>query len=267
GAGSRGRSIRRRDSGIWTRHSERRGANRPDPAGQPRVRLARAAGVSERAGASRRFAPRGRVGRRIRGAGAPRNRRSGSGHSDRDRQLQTLRPHHPGDLQGRPAGGTGDAARRVDRGGRARASQPADAARRETKIRAFRHRYIRGKRRHPAADPGRLRSITENCIMRALRLFALATVLVTVYIIGRYNVGHLLPNSDPRGVWTEPAAAASGYSADEQNNIDIYRGAREATVNITSQVYRQNWFFQVYPEKGTGSGFIINSDGEILTNY
>jgi S1-C subfamily serine protease len=91
--------------------------------------------------------------------------------------------------------------------------------------------------------------------------------LVTVYIIGRYNVGHLLPNSDSKGVWTEPAAAASGYSADEQNNIDIYRGAREATVNITSQVYRQNWFFQVYPEKGTGSGFIINSDGEILTNY
>jgi S1-C subfamily serine protease len=32
-------------------------------------------------------------------------------------------------------------------------------------------------------------------------------------------------------------------------------------------VYRQNWFFQVYPEKGTGSGFIINADGEILTNY
>src|SRR5208283_6175372 len=105
--------------------------------------------------------------------------------------------------------------------------------------------------------------------MRALRLFLLATLLAAVYIIGRYNVGHLLPNHDPRGVWTEPAAAAaaSGYSPEEQNNIDIYKGAREATVNITSQVYRQNWFFQVYPEKGTGSGFIINSDGEILTNY
>jgi putative serine protease PepD len=105
--------------------------------------------------------------------------------------------------------------------------------------------------------------------MRALRLFLLATLLVTVYIVGRYNVGHLLPSNNPRGVWTEPAAAAatSGYSSEEQNNIDIYRGAREATVNITSQVYRQNWFFQVYPEKGTGSGFIINADGEILTNY
>jgi len=103
---------------------------------------------------------------------------------------------------------------------------------------------------------------------RAIRLFLLATLLVTVYIIGRYNVGHLLPAS-PKGVWTEPAAAAanSGYSPEEQNNIDIYRGAREATVNITTQVNVQNWFFQVYPQKGTGSGFIINSDGEILTNY
>ena len=105
--------------------------------------------------------------------------------------------------------------------------------------------------------------------MRAIRLFLLATLLATVYIIGRYNVGHLLPNNGPRGVWTEAAAAAaaSGYSPEEQNNIDIYRGAREATVNITTQVNVQIWFFQVYPQKGTGSGFIINGDGEILTNY
>jgi S1-C subfamily serine protease len=103
--------------------------------------------------------------------------------------------------------------------------------------------------------------------MRFLRLFLLATLLVTVYIIGRYNVGHLLPNNDSRGIWSEPAAAASGYSPEEQNNIDIYRGAREATVNITSETLVQNWFFQVYPQKGTGSGFILNPDGEILTNY
>ena len=105
--------------------------------------------------------------------------------------------------------------------------------------------------------------------MRAIRLFLLATLLATVYIIGRYNVGHLLPSTGPKGVWTEPAAAAAaaGYSPEEQNNIDIYRGARDATVNITSQVNVQNWFFQVYPQKGTGSGFIINGDGEILTNY
>jgi S1-C subfamily serine protease len=63
----------------------------------------------------------------------------------------------------------------------------------------------------------------------------------------------------------EPALTAS-LSNDEQNNIDIYKLARQATVNITSVVYRENWFFQMYPEKGTGSGFVISEDGRILTN-
>ena len=105
--------------------------------------------------------------------------------------------------------------------------------------------------------------------MRALRLFLWATALVTVYIIGYYNFGHFLPQRKPSGVWTEPAAAAANntYSPEELNNIEIYKAAREATVNITSQVYVQNWFMQIYPQKGTGSGFILNADGEILTNF
>ena len=67
-------------------------------------------------------------------------------------------------------------------------------------------------------------------------------------------------------LWSEPASAATTYTPDEQNNIEIYKTGREATVNITSVVYRQNWMFQVYPEQGTGSGFIIKPTGEILTN-
>jgi S1-C subfamily serine protease len=67
-------------------------------------------------------------------------------------------------------------------------------------------------------------------------------------------------------LWSEPAAAATAFSPDEQNNIDIYKAARDATVNITSTTYVQDWFMQVFPQKGTGSGFIINQEGEILTN-
>ena len=67
-------------------------------------------------------------------------------------------------------------------------------------------------------------------------------------------------------LWSEPASAAATYTPDEQNNIEVYKAGREATVNITSVVYRQNMFFQVYPEQGTGSGFIIKPTGEILTN-
>jgi S1-C subfamily serine protease len=80
-----------------------------------------------------------------------------------------------------------------------------------------------------------------------------------------WDVGRLF-HHDSGPLWSGPAKAASGFSPDEQNNIDIYKAAREATVNITSVVYRENWFFQVYPERGTGSGFILKPSGEILTN-
>jgi S1-C subfamily serine protease len=67
--------------------------------------------------------------------------------------------------------------------------------------------------------------------------------------------------------WSAPDLAhGATLSSDELNNVEIYKMARNATVNITSVVYRENWFFQLMPEKGTGSGFIISEDGRILTN-
>jgi S1-C subfamily serine protease len=69
-------------------------------------------------------------------------------------------------------------------------------------------------------------------------------------------------------LWSEPVTArGAGFGTDEQNNIDIYKTNRLATVNITSIVYQRDFFFQVFPQKGIGSGFIINEDGEIVTNY
>ena len=77
----------------------------------------------------------------------------------------------------------------------------------------------------------------------------------------------LQPFADTGRLWSKPETARSaGLSTDEQNNIDIYKTARLATVNITSIVYQENFFMQVFPSKGTGSGFIINEGGQILTN-
>ena len=59
---------------------------------------------------------------------------------------------------------------------------------------------------------------------------------------------------------------SAGFTTDENNNIEIYKLARPATANITSVVYREDFFFQVYPQEGTGSGFIVKPDGLILTN-
>jgi S1-C subfamily serine protease len=85
---------------------------------------------------------------------------------------------------------------------------------------------------------------------------------------GTWNVEQLIrPISTNGRLWSDPITAhGSGFSPDEQNNIDIYKNNRLATVNITSIVYQRDFFFQVFPQKGIGSGFIINEDGEIVTN-
>jgi S1-C subfamily serine protease len=104
--------------------------------------------------------------------------------------------------------------------------------------------------------------------MRALKNVAWAVVLAAgfVYLTSgtRWDIGRLFHRQGR--LWTESTAAANPYTPDEQNNIDIYKTAHEATVNITTVAYQRDWFMQVYPVSGAGSGFIIKSTGEILTN-
>jgi len=107
--------------------------------------------------------------------------------------------------------------------------------------------------------------------MRVLRTFFWAAVLAAgfIYLTGGtgWDVSRVLrPVRTAGRLWSEPATAqTAGYSTDEQNNIDIYKSSRDAVVFITSKVYTRT-FFGIYPETGTGTGFVINPDGEILTN-
>ncbi len=105
----------------------------------------------------------------------------------------------------------------------------------------------------------------------------LRTLLFTLILVGgfwyttsraNWNLQRLISPIAAKGkLWSDPVTAhGSGFGADEQNNIDVYRSNRLATVNVTSVVYERDFFFQVYPRKGMGSGFIINDDGEIITN-
>ncbi len=47
----------------------------------------------------------------------------------------------------------------------------------------------------------------------------------------------------------------------------VYTEAAPAVVNITSNVIGYNVFMQPIPEQGTGSGFIYDTEGHIVTNY
>ena len=59
----------------------------------------------------------------------------------------------------------------------------------------------------------------------------------------------------------------SGLDQTEQRVIAIYQRSSPAVVNITTEVLRRSFFWGAIPEQGSGSGFVWDSDGYIITNY
>ena len=108
--------------------------------------------------------------------------------------------------------------------------------------------------------------------MKISRILLISAALVGgfLYFTSRTDWGRraiFQPLAKAGKAWLDPDVAKSaGLSSDEVNNIDIYKLANLATVNITSTVYRQTIFMEVYGQKDFGSGFIISADGRILTN-
>jgi len=60
--------------------------------------------------------------------------------------------------------------------------------------------------------------------------------------------------------------AATKLLADEQNNVEVYKRCGPAVVNITTVTLRYDFFMDVQPQQGLGSGAIIRADGYIVTN-
>jgi S1-C subfamily serine protease len=54
---------------------------------------------------------------------------------------------------------------------------------------------------------------------------------------------------------------------DEKNNIAVYEKAADGVVNVTSTAVQMDFFFNVFPTQGSGSGAILDTKGHILTNH
>lgn len=63
------------------------------------------------------------------------------------------------------------------------------------------------------------------------------------------------------------AEAAPAYTANEQNNISVYKRVLPSVVNITSRQVIFNFFYGTVPQEGQGSGFILDRAGHVLTNF
>jgi len=87
-------------------------------------------------------------------------------------------------------------------------------------------------------------------------------------LVDGHSVGHLFgPNSAGSSMQLTEAEAAPAYDAEEQNNIAVYKRVLPSVVNITSTALVYNFFFQAVPQQGQGSGFILDKNGHILTNF
>ncbi|PYX93554.1 MAG: peptidase S1 [Acidobacteria bacterium] len=107
--------------------------------------------------------------------------------------------------------------------------------------------------------------------MRLLRPMLLAVVIAGgFFYFTTYRGGGLHPdNWLGRSNKVEITEAAGGESLDpeEQNNIRVYHNNIPAVVNITSRAVTFDFFYGLVPQEGQGSGFVIDKDGHILTNY
>src|SRR6201998_2712398 len=73
--------------------------------------------------------------------------------------------------------------------------------------------------------------------------------------------------SRPSKVEITEAAGNESLDPEEQNNILVYRRNIPSVVNITSKAVAFDFFYGLVPQEGQGSGFIIDKEGHILTNY
>jgi S1-C subfamily serine protease len=104
--------------------------------------------------------------------------------------------------------------------------------------------------------------------MKSLRPLVLGILLAAAFF---YYTSH---RSGPGPSWVsrEPvqlteAQAAPALDSEEQNNVDVYKRVAPSVVNITTTVVSYDFFFGAQAQEGVGSGFIIDQEGHILTNY
>lgn len=106
--------------------------------------------------------------------------------------------------------------------------------------------------------------------MKSLRPVILALLLVAgFYVLTTYVRGPLTPSwvSRPAHVELTEAAGPPALDAEEELNISVYKKALPTVVNITSTAVAFDFFYGAVPQQGMGSGFVIDAEGHILTNY
>jgi S1-C subfamily serine protease len=118
--------------------------------------------------------------------------------------------------------------------------------------------------------------------MRKKLPLSISTILLMITLLGCNlislpNIRQQEPTSTPPPTPTPivivvtptplPQEMLEAADVEEQRVIAVYQRTSPAVVNITTQVLRRSFFFGLIPEEGSGSGFVYDGEGHIITNY
>src|SRR3984885_2871977 len=101
---------------------------------------------------------------------------------------------------------------------------------------------------------------------RAIRLLVIGLIIG----LGAYWAGSRWGQQVPSVVSALPSPATSGEAGldpTEAENVRIYKKAAPAVANIVTRTVEYDFFFNPVPVEGAGSGFLMDNDGHILTNF
>ena len=102
---------------------------------------------------------------------------------------------------------------------------------------------------------------------RAIRLLAIGLIIG----LGAYWAGSRWGQQVPSVVNAlhspSPATSEAGLDATELETVRIYRQAAPAVANVVTRTVEYDFFYNPVPVEGAGSGFLMDNDGHILTNY
>lgn len=111
--------------------------------------------------------------------------------------------------------------------------------------------------------------------MRTLRPLLFALVIIAAFYF--YTSARRPTTADPsspsswfsgdKNLELTQAAGPEGLDSEETVNVNVYKKALPSVVNIKSRAVSYNFFYGLVPEDGQGTGFILDKEGHILTNY
>lgn len=108
---------------------------------------------------------------------------------------------------------------------------------------------------------------------RQIIVLAFSSALIAVGAVALlYNFGRVWSTDTSPIAFAENAPSPAGISdpaqvSDEQNNIEVYKTISPGVAFINTTSYTQDFWGEVSEGKGNGSGSVIDTNGNIVTNY